>query len=68
MLLITDGVEEALNEAREQFGFDRIQDLLRQDVKVNAQTLCEDFLESLDRFRGTAPVHDDITLMAIHAT
>lgn len=68
MLLITDGVEEALNAEREQFGIERIQALLRQDVKVNAQTLCEDFLETLGTFRGDAPVHDDITLVAIHAS
>lgn len=68
MLLITDGVTEAMNSEHEQFGGERIQALLRQDAKADAQTLCDDFLESLAEFRGEAPVHDDITLLAIHAT
>jgi len=68
MLLITDGVTEALNAAGEQFGTERIQALLAQDVKADAQTLCDDFLDSLGTFRGDAPVHDDITVMAIHVT
>lgn len=67
MLLITDGVTEALNSEREQFGVERIQALLERDVKADAQTLCNDFLESIADFRGEAPVHDDITLLAIHA-
>ena len=67
MLLITDGVTEALNAEREQFGIERIQELLQQDVQVDAQTLCDDFLNSINAFRGDAPVHDDITVVAIHA-
>ena len=68
MLLITDGVTEALNVEREQFGTERIQELLRQERKQDAQTLCKDFLDSIALFRGEAPVHDDITVVAIQAT
>ncbi len=67
MLLITDGVTEAYNPEREQFGMERIQALLAQDVQADAQKLCDDFLDSIAAFRGDAPVHDDITVVAIHA-
>jgi sigma-B regulation protein RsbU (phosphoserine phosphatase) len=67
LLLLTDGVTEAYNPEREQFGIERIQALLAQDVKADAQKLCDDFLDSITAFRGEAPVHDDITVVAIHA-
>lgn len=68
MLLITDGVTEAMNKNHEQFGSERIQALFSRDGRVDAQTLCNDFLDSINQFRGDAPVHDDITLVAIHAS
>ena len=67
MLLITDGVTEALNSEREQFGIERINALLADDPASDAQTLCNDFLDSINAFRGQAPVHDDITVVAIRA-
>lgn len=68
MLLITDGVTEAMNAAREQFGSERIQTLLAQEASADAQKLCVDYLEAISKFRGDAPVHDDITLVAIRAS
>jgi sigma-B regulation protein RsbU (phosphoserine phosphatase) len=68
MLLVTDGVTEAMNSNREQFGTERIDQLLARDGKQDAQVLCNEFLDSINTFRGDAPVHDDITLVAIHAT
>jgi serine phosphatase RsbU (regulator of sigma subunit) len=67
MLLVTDGVTEALNSEREQFGVERIHELLAAAVHTSAQTLCNEFLDSVADFRGDAPVHDDITLVAIRA-
>jgi serine phosphatase RsbU (regulator of sigma subunit) len=68
MLLITDGVTEAMNSEREQFGAERITTLLQQDGTADAQTLCNQFLDSINHFRGSAPVHDDITVVAIRAS
>lgn len=65
MLLVTDGVTEALNLEREQFGTERIHALLSGDTPASAQELCDDFLDSIAQFRGDAPVHDDITLLAV---
>lgn len=65
LLLLTDGVTEALNVHREQFGAERINALLADDHAPDAQMLCNDFLTSINAFRGQAPVHDDITVVAI---
>lgn len=68
VLLVTDGVTETFNLEREQFGSERIHALLSREGHASAQKLCDDFLESVMAFRGDAPVHDDITLVAIHST
>lgn len=68
MLLITDGVTEALNTQGNQFSSERIHAVIRKDTRTNAQNLCDDMLTQLAEFRGTAPVFDDITLVAVQAT
>ncbi len=67
MLLLTDGVTEALNPAREQFGTERIQAFMHAHPQLDAQQLCNDMLDHIAEFRDTAPVHDDITVVAICA-
>lgn len=67
MLLVTDGVTEALNNRREQFGIERAETLLAAEQNGNAQSVCDTILNAISGFRGDAPVHDDITLVAIHA-
>lgn len=66
MLLLTDGVTEAFNAEREQFGAERIQEFLRDAHAQTTQQLCDDLLAQIAAFRGDAPVHDDITLVAVH--
>lgn len=67
MLLLTDGVTEAMNPAREQFGIGRIQSVVEKNARDDAQALCDHMLRALEIFRGAAPVHDDITLVTIQA-
>lgn len=67
MLLITDGVTEAYNPEREQFGAERIYAFMRDHSRASAQELCDDMLNHIAAYRSTAPVHDDITVVAVHA-
>ncbi|MBI4671152.1 MAG: SpoIIE family protein phosphatase [Chloroflexi bacterium] len=67
MLLMTDGVTEALNPAHEQFGSDRVQAALQADRDSDAQGLCNHLLEHIAQFRGSAPVYDDVALVAVQA-
>jgi serine phosphatase RsbU (regulator of sigma subunit) len=68
MLLVTDGVTEAFNTEREQFGAERIHTFLRDAPQLDTQALCDTLLAQIAAFRGPAPVHDDITLVAVRAT
>jgi anti-anti-sigma factor len=65
LVIYTDGVTEAMNERREQYGEER----LIQMVKENAYLPPTEFIEKLDadikRFTGDHPQSDDITVVAV---
>jgi serine phosphatase RsbU (regulator of sigma subunit) len=68
MLLYTDGLNEAENRQQEQYGYDRIVELL---TSLSASS-CRDIVEALkadtDRFRDGAEPNDDLTLLAFSFT
>jgi len=63
-VLYTDGVTESMNQKREQFGQNRF--YLR--VKQSGEKSCSEFIsilvQELEAHQGTAPQHDDITVVA----
>ncbi|HYE75740.1 MAG TPA: PP2C family protein-serine/threonine phosphatase, partial [Blastocatellia bacterium] len=63
--LYSDGVSEAQNEAEEEFSEGRVADLLRQYKNESAKELVNIIYQEIDRFAGTAPQFDDITLMIL---
>ena len=68
MLLYTDGLNEAENRQQEQYGDERIVELL---TSLSASS-CRDIVEALkadtDRFRDGAEPNDDLTLLAFSFT
>ena len=65
MLLYTDGVSEAQNEAHELFGEERIKELLRERHDSSSTQLLAAVEEAVERFRGAAAQSDDITMVAL---
>jgi anti-anti-sigma factor len=65
LLIYTDGVTEAMNERREQFGEDRLLTTIKQFGHLHP----EDFIATLEReikkFTGGHPQNDDITVVAV---
>lgn len=65
LVIYTDGVTEAMNEKREQFGMDR----LIATIKAYGHLHPADFIEALEgeikAFTGGNPQNDDITVVAI---
>ena len=61
VILYTDGLNEAINKDKEEFGYDRIQESLLKDneVRENIKTLVSD----LEAFTGEEEQFDDITLI-----
>lgn len=64
--LYTDGVTEAMNKNRKQYGEDRLEDCLNAtDHKFNLQTLLESVKKSLAEHVQDAEQSDDITMLAV---
>jgi len=65
LVLYSDGLTEAFNPSREQYGTPRLSSLLQQQAELAPQELLAVTLEDLQRFRAGAPRSDDLTIMII---
>lgn len=65
LVLYTDGVTEAFNEAQVDFGEDRFRDCITRNQERPAREILEALLEEIQAFAGTAPQSDDITLVVV---
>lgn len=61
--LYTDGVTEAMNARREQYGEERLAEALRSAAAEPAETILAAVQKSLVAHMGQAPQFDDITFM-----
>ncbi len=68
LVLFSDGVTEAQNEADEEFGEPRLLDVLRQSGGAPLDELVNQVIEAIDRFAGGAPQYDDITMLVMRRT
>ncbi|MBO0719730.1 MAG: PP2C family protein-serine/threonine phosphatase [Blastocatellia bacterium] len=66
--LFSDGVTEAQNEDGDEYGEARLADLLRPIAGHPAEVIVSKVYEEIDRFAGSAPQYDDITLFIIRRT
>jgi serine phosphatase RsbU (regulator of sigma subunit) len=63
LLLYTDGVSEAQNERREEFGLTRLLDAARANLGRSAQDVHAAIMRAVADFVGDAPQFDDLTLV-----
>ncbi len=63
----TDGLVEAENVLSEEYGEARFLSLLQANAAAPADVILSTVLFDIDRFVGTAPQHDDVTLMLLKA-
>ena len=64
LFLYTDGLNEAENVVHEQFGGQRIEEVLGRDIASSKQELTA-MMEAVNNFVGDAPQSDDLTLLYI---
>lgn len=67
LVLYTDGVTEAMDAGRTLFGMERLHAAVRARPFASAHVLCDHLLQTVTTWRGTAPQHDDVTLVAVYA-
>jgi phosphoserine phosphatase RsbU/P len=68
LVIFTDGVIEAENDRAEEYGEVRLLTMLHANTAVPPSTLLNAIMLDLDRFVGTAPQHDDVTLMLLKSS
>lgn len=64
VVLVSDGVTEAFDPNENQFGTERVSQVMVDSSATNPRQLVSEFVESLARFRGSRPPFDDTTLLA----
>jgi serine phosphatase RsbU (regulator of sigma subunit) len=65
VVLLTDGITEAANEAGELFGLRRARELLSGNVDQPTVALPDRILHALQKYTGEAPQTDDRTILAM---
>ena len=69
IILTSDGIVEAQNEAGEMFGFDRLEATILDVVgKHGAAEIAEHIIDSAQHFMGAAEQHDDMTVVVVVKT
>lgn len=68
VVLYTDGITEMRNEQKDEYGSQRLQRLLKENNEKTAEELVNLVVSDVDRFRGNASPHDDMTLLILKRT
>ncbi|MCI0515671.1 SpoIIE family protein phosphatase [candidate division KSB1 bacterium] len=64
-LFYTDGISEAMNTQREEFGEDRLLQTFLQTNPPCSSKIRETVIDAVQRFVNGAPQHDDITMVTV---
>lgn len=65
VVLYSDGITECMNEDEEEFGDDRLKEVLVANPDKTAHDISEAIVRAVDEFREEAPSSDDITLVVL---
>jgi len=65
LVVFTDGLIEAVNDADQEFGEPRLLDALKSSDAAGAQATLKNLLSAVDAFVGHARQHDDITCLLL---
>ena len=65
LFIYTDGLNEAENRQQEQFGDDRLLDILRNTHFDNARQVIESLQAEVEQHRNGAEPNDDLTMMCL---
>jgi serine phosphatase RsbU (regulator of sigma subunit) len=65
LVIYSDGVSEANNIKEEEFGMERLMDVVKRNLPSSAAGLRDKVESALSAFTQTAPANDDITLVIV---
>ena len=65
VVLYTDGIIEAENSAREQFGYHRLKDVVKSHRHLSAESIKEELIRQLREHVNADHFEDDVTFLII---
>jgi sigma-B regulation protein RsbU (phosphoserine phosphatase) len=65
IVIYSDGVSEANNIREEEFGLDRLSEVIKRNLGASAAGIRDKVESALSAFTQTAPANDDITLVIV---
>jgi sigma-B regulation protein RsbU (phosphoserine phosphatase) len=65
LLLYSDGIEDQLQDSGEEYGHERLKQLLQSTGDQEPQQVVNAIFKDLDAFRGPTPLTDDQTVIAL---
>ncbi len=65
IVLYTDGINEAKNPKGEEFGYDRLRDVIEEAISKPPKEIQEHLIQHLYEFTGTENIDDDYTTMIV---
>ena len=68
LVIYSDGVSEAANLKDEEFGMERLSDVISKNIQKSASGMRDKIESSLSAFTQSAPAGDDITMVIVKKT
>ena len=65
LVLYTDGITEAINQDEDEFGEERLEQLVAENANLPAQHLADRILEAVNEFADEQNLFDDATLLVL---
>ena len=67
LVLYTDGVTDAMNPERDEFGQERLEQLVKAAAGSSAEGVMQQIIDGVNAFRREARLNDDLTLVVLRA-
>ncbi|MCX7833594.1 MAG: PP2C family protein-serine/threonine phosphatase [Ignavibacteria bacterium] len=64
-ILYTDGLNEAINKSREDYGFERIENILNSNINSPSEELLNKIIDDVNKFMSETEQIDDLTIVII---
>lgn len=65
LVMYSDGAEDAMNSSQEQFGEERVEQIVSQNLSLSPEEIQSRLLREINDFTGDATPFDDITLVTL---
>jgi serine phosphatase RsbU (regulator of sigma subunit) len=65
IIFYTDGFTEAMNSAKQQYGEERLFQIIKEHLDASSELMISNIIENIQQFTAGAEMHDDMTMIAI---